>query len=249
MERKVGEIFKYNNEWYQCVKQPKKYDDTVCKFCAMSEFGNCEIDKCSGQYRTDGKSVIFKKLEKFGEPFERNGYFYQEYKVYEYPLLMNGGSKIPINNGFAVQIKQNNENMEETKEIIIPEGWEVDKVENGKVILKKKNPVFPSTFEECLSSVGSDPYYSIHLPRGKSKAINSLCRLIICRDTWWKQLNWNPNWENMGNLKYCIHMTGRTLQTTTHSIFPRILAFPTREVCDEFLEAFNDLIEEAKELL
>lgn len=26
MERKVGEIFEYNGEWYQCVEQPKQYD-------------------------------------------------------------------------------------------------------------------------------------------------------------------------------------------------------------------------------
>lgn len=64
MERKVGEIFEYNGEWYQCVEQPKQYDcATVCELCAFSAVGNCELDKCSGTYRSDSKSVIFKKLE------------------------------------------------------------------------------------------------------------------------------------------------------------------------------------------
>ena len=139
--------------------------------------------------------------------------------------------------------------VKETKTIKIPEGWEVDKVENGKVILKKGNPVLPGTFEECLSSVGSDPYYSIHLPRGKSKAINSLCKLIICREAWWKQLNYKPNWFDHNEKKYCIHVIDGYVTWSTHSQFPRILAFPTQEVCNEFKEAFKNLIEEAKELL
>ena len=66
MERKIGEIFEYNGEWYQCVEQPKKYDKTVCAICAFQGNGNCELDRCSGTYRSDKKFVIFKKLEKVG---------------------------------------------------------------------------------------------------------------------------------------------------------------------------------------
>ena len=69
MERKIGEIFEYNGEWLQCVEQPKKYDKTVCAICAFQVNGNCELDRCSGTYRSDKKSVIFKKLEKVGEPY------------------------------------------------------------------------------------------------------------------------------------------------------------------------------------
>ena len=67
MERKIGEIFEYNGEWYQCVEQPNYIGD-VCKVCSFSGIGNCELDECSGTYRSDKKSVIFKKLEKIGEP-------------------------------------------------------------------------------------------------------------------------------------------------------------------------------------
>lgn len=49
MERKVGEIFEYNGEWYQCVEQPKQYDcATVCRLCSFNVIGNCDLDKCSG---------------------------------------------------------------------------------------------------------------------------------------------------------------------------------------------------------
>lgn len=82
MERKVGEIFEYNGEWYQCVEQPKQYDcATVCELCSFNVIGNCDLDKGSGTYRSDKKSVIFKKLEKVGEPIRIENKSYQKIKV------------------------------------------------------------------------------------------------------------------------------------------------------------------------
>ena len=64
MERKIGEIFEFGGEWYQCLKSAS------CDECAFSN-SNC-IDnpsfKCSVDDRTDNCSVIFKKLEKVGKP-------------------------------------------------------------------------------------------------------------------------------------------------------------------------------------
>ena len=108
MERKIGEIFEYNGEWYQCV------EGTWCHRCDFHRT-NLSVSYCDyrlyclASKKTDHKSVIFKKLEKVGEPFKRNGYMYQEYKAHIFPLLMNGDAKIPTPNGFAVIIKQNKE--------------------------------------------------------------------------------------------------------------------------------------------
>ena len=108
MERKIGEIFEINGEWYQCVEG---------SWCGRCDFHRTNLSAsycdyrlyCSTSKRTDHKSVIFKKLQKLGDPFERNGYMYQEYKAHIFPLLMNGDAKIPTPNGFAVIIKQNKE--------------------------------------------------------------------------------------------------------------------------------------------
>lgn len=89
-ERKIGEIFEYNGEWLQCVEQPKKYDKTVCAICAFQGNGNCELDRCSGTYRSDKKNVIFKKLEKVGEPYVAYGKVRQKYKLY-IPLTITEG--------------------------------------------------------------------------------------------------------------------------------------------------------------
>ena len=63
MERKIGKIFEHNGEWYQCVEGGTCSE---CSFrhidCDISNIGDC-TDK-----RTDGETVIFKKLEKIGEP-------------------------------------------------------------------------------------------------------------------------------------------------------------------------------------
>ena len=91
MERKIGEIFEYNGEWYQCV------EGTGCGKCDLRNI-ICQRDtsifpfkECSGNFRTDKKSVVFKKLEKVGEPYE-----YLDEKV-------------------IIEIKQNQENMEDNK--------------------------------------------------------------------------------------------------------------------------------------
>lgn len=121
MERKVGEIFEYNGEWYQCVEQPKQYDcATVFELCAFSAVGNCELDKCSGTYRSDSKSVIFKKLEKVGEPYVAYGLTRQKYKLHV-PLVITDEilnediSCDEVNGIIDIRAKQNKEDMEEKK--------------------------------------------------------------------------------------------------------------------------------------
>ena len=109
MERKIGEIFEYNGEWYQCVRS-----DTYCTGCAFywnkglcnDIIGNCD-------------NFIFKKLEKVGEPYTT---FVD--KIVQNYLLETAVSVPPkdvftlINNEqrlIAVEIKQNKEEMEEKK--------------------------------------------------------------------------------------------------------------------------------------
>ena len=121
MERKIGEIFEYNGEWLQCVEQPKKYDKTVCALCAFQGNGNCELDRCSGTYRSDKKFVIFKKLEKVGEPYVAYGKVRQKYKLY-IPLTITKGiierdiSCDDVHVIVNIENKQNKETIEDMEE-------------------------------------------------------------------------------------------------------------------------------------
>ena len=116
MEYKIGEIFELGCEWYQCMEQPEKYDKTVCDLCAFQGNENCELDRCSGTYRSDKKSVIFKKLEKVGEPFTIVGKLYQHYKVFDIDNVCGDGFWCVHNykaKTLTIEIKQNKEYMEE----------------------------------------------------------------------------------------------------------------------------------------
>ena len=124
MERKIGEIFEYNGEWYQCIVE------NGCENCAFNE-RNCYtiVDECCADRRKDNKNVIFKKLEKVGEPITVNGKNVQLLKTtiancdncafYKdvncnftcYPRKCHGGEE-----GTYVEIKQTKEDMEEKKQ-------------------------------------------------------------------------------------------------------------------------------------
>ena len=116
MECKIGEIFEFSGEWYQCLK------GTSCKECDFSTNNvTCDIYgeiTCTRKGRNDDTSVIFKKLEKVGEPYEHYEKFYQCYKLpmeTEIRLLPNNCYPIGKDNLVEIEIKQNQENMEENK--------------------------------------------------------------------------------------------------------------------------------------
>ena len=74
MERKIGEIFEYNGEWYQCVKDDM-YD--YCKGCAS--FENLRCVTLYGN-RDCWLKATCKKLEKVGEPITYMNRTYQRLK-------------------------------------------------------------------------------------------------------------------------------------------------------------------------
>ena len=93
MERKVGEIFEYNGEWYQCI-HTKSFGCENCNLTVQNNIHCIDAFKirgeCLSSNRKDGKSVIFKKLEKVGEPhfiydkiFKGGKVYVQNFMVYE----------------------------------------------------------------------------------------------------------------------------------------------------------------------
>lgn len=110
MECKIGEIFEHNGEWYQCME-----NNHNCLECSIFD-SICNSDnkgilfgECSHAGRSDEKSVIFKKLEKVGEPYEHYEKFYQCYKLpmeTEIRLLPNNCYPIGKDNLVEIEIKQ-----------------------------------------------------------------------------------------------------------------------------------------------
>lgn len=120
MERKTGEIFEYNGEWYQCIIGH-------CNQCCFDKAGTCKfIGAPYCAYRNDKKLACFKKLEKVGEPIVIKGKRVQLLKSLTLGnncsyccFLDKNKCLVPkekhLSNTFYVEIKQNKEDMEEYK--------------------------------------------------------------------------------------------------------------------------------------
>ena len=155
--------------------------------------------------------------------------------------------------------------MNNRKEIIIPQGWEIDKVEDNKVIIKESKKELPKTWEECIAKIKDLEYISGNgnikeahfnvgpasahindIPIGLGKPMLALCQLLVCREVY--RQGWKPNWSD-DKIKYCIERVENCFIKETYTLVTKVLSFQSAEIRDEFLENFRDLIEEAKELI
>ena len=117
MERKIGEIFEYDGEWYQCLPEI-----LICNGCTFKNKTCKEIKGIRGECQrasrqTDG--VIFKKLEKLREPYHFGKKLMQPYKLFTKPVIPLGLDCFTIraadDSSIDIEIKQNKEEMEEKK--------------------------------------------------------------------------------------------------------------------------------------
>lgn len=118
-EWKIGEIGQVNGEWYQCILAIQG-----CRECSFRTQGSCaRLPECVSKVRSDGKPVIFKKLEKVGEPIIYMSRTFQRLKSpdtkrCEYCYFRNQVCNPGLcgEESFLVEVKQNKkEDMEEKK--------------------------------------------------------------------------------------------------------------------------------------
>lgn len=125
-EWKIGEVRQVNGEWYQCIE-----GHSSCEGCDFKNAFKCNYAraKCSFPVRLDHTSVIFKKLEKSGEPITVKGRTFQKLILDDYSCtdcVFNVQNKECNKNSYIdglcpdneiwVEIKQNKEDMEEKKQ-------------------------------------------------------------------------------------------------------------------------------------
>lgn len=179
------------------------------------------------------------------------------------------GYSLDIDRGeytWANEMFEENINDMETKEIIISQGWEIDKVEGNKILLKESKKELPKTWEECYEQLGKGEYIDEEskicnyitqygasknteniLPIGLGKPMLALIQLLVCREVY--RQGWKPDWTNENENKYCIINSDNKIKAIDYIFVGRVLSFQSEEVRDQFLENFKDLIEEAKELI
>lgn len=210
------------------------------------------------------------KKKKGNIPFYRNCTYTMSYYCGKIAKIINVKDKsysINLDNGlysWPDEMFEENINDMETKEIIIPQGWEIDEVKGNKIILSKKE--LPKTWEECYEQLGKGEYidegseirnyitqYDISkankniLPINLGKPMLALMQLLVCREVYRK--GWKPNWKDDKEIKYCIERVENYIIKETYELTSKVLSFQSAEIRDQFLENFRYLIEEAKELI
>ena len=132
MERKIGEIFEYNGEWYQCVVAIQG-----CRGCSFRTHDYCTRHlECLSDTRSDETSVIFKKREKVGEFIEfARGLYFQRYQLVDSTAFYEGDTRlffnVPTKTFVYIEIKTK-EDMEENKLNLKP--FDVQKAREGKPV-------------------------------------------------------------------------------------------------------------------
>lgn len=129
MERKIGEIFEHEGEWYQCVEGTGCYK---CDFNFNEDTCTAEDPHCT--CRTDHKNVVYKKLEKLGNLYKNNGRAYQLYKL---PMPVDTASsnliyQIVRYDIIEIETKQNQEDMKDNKLNLKP--FDLQKAREGKPV-------------------------------------------------------------------------------------------------------------------
>ena len=162
----------------------------------------------------------------------------------------------------------------ETKElkIQIPEGYEIDK-ENStfeKIVFKKKENTKPRSWEEYLElntgfdgagidwNCGGVQTTGLHhrgkaiVPTHLAQPFIAMMQLMSLRQAWignWEP-DWNePDWNDETRVKWNIIYLQNQVCLCDTQIKLRALSFPTKEMAEDFMNTFKDLLEVAKPLI
>lgn len=159
--------------------------------------------------------------------------------------------------------------MKQTIEIEVPDGKKAIWKDN-KIIFEDIKPQLPKTWEEFCeqNEVKKTEYYlnvssGIEETRiGKKNKISdknllpnrkaaeqhlALMQLHQLRDCY--RQGWIPDWGSYRAIKYCIEFTNNKYIIFKYYVSSNFLSFPTRELAEEFLTNFRELIEQAGDLI
>ena len=157
----------------------------------------------------------------------------------------------------------------ETNNIInITEGFEIDKEQSTErqIVLRKIDNRARSWEEYCKKMEGKSSYYYDELfEKIKSSKFGSspllaefedkedietlvaFCKLFHLRRDWVGE--WKPDWKNEDQTKFTIISAKNKIDDSISDFINRSMSFPTKEMRNEFIVTFKDLLEIAKPLL
>lgn len=153
----------------------------------------------------------------------------------------------------------------ETKQIkiseLVPQGYEIDKEKSTfeNIILKPIEVKLPLSVDKIpnrfyyISPHGivtisvSQPTKNHLSTEKRAKAFLSLMQLVELRDAW--NGDWRADWKNKPQRKHVISLVMGNIEISEYGVSQYTLHFKTEELAKKFLAQFEDLINEAKDLL
>ena len=193
-------------------------------------------------YRLDSKELYVASEDKLQpykeETMEKEEKYYDEWLLTDY-----------------LEFEDNDGAWADEVEVNLGKDYEIQ-IRGDKTFIVKKKSQYPKTYEECAkvllerASVRNDIGY-------KGDLIVTLQKLLVCRDAYWKiageQMGlgepWKPDWLNTEQDKFVLYTHNNVICLNRFVLGHNVLAFPTAEMRDAFLENFKELIESCKELL
>ena len=160
--------------------------------------------------------------------------------------------------------------MKQTIEIEVPDGKKAVWKDN-KIVFEDIKPRLPKTWDEfCeqnlikrgeyfLNSFSTSEQGTCETIRHKDSDRNILpnkqateqhlvlMQLHQLRDCY--RQGWVPNWKDFESNKYCIIFIDYKYVIVLHNTASSFLSFQSREIAEEFLNNFKDLIEQAGDLI
>ena len=158
--------------------------------------------------------------------------------------------------------------MKELK-IEIPIGYEIDKEKSTfeKIVFKKKDTK-PRSWKEYFEQYKNTPCYELGFDvsggywskstiyengycavpsKELAEAFLAMMKLMSLRQAWID--DWEPDWSDSNENKWCIINDINRLVIGLFSSCSKVLSFPTKEMAEDFLNCFKDLLEVAKPLI
>lgn len=157
--------------------------------------------------------------------------------------------------------------MEKELKIEVPQGYEIDRQKSTfeKIVFKKIEPCKPTTWEEyckftknyqsyyCnprenhIRETTFDGFYSEFSTKERVNQYAALGKLLQLRDYWVG--DWKINSDSLDNI-YVVHNNKDKITEIDIVYYENYsLTFPTKEMANEFITCFRDLIKEAYPLV
>jgi hypothetical protein len=146
-----------------------------------------------------------------------------------------------------------------------PEGYEIDKEQSTfeNIVFKPLIKLLPKKWRDLdyISGYSTDLYSNTHLINSVETCVSNsnvfatlkqaeACIALAQLSQLMAVYNdgWVPDWTNM-DYKYIIYFSGDNICTSFYLHAKHFLAFKTKDLGDEFIENFRDLIITARPLL